>query len=320
MTKKVVVLMTLVMFAFATPLLAKTLAGKKILFINSYHAGYTFSDGEVKGAKDALSGTGVDLKVIEMDTKRNGSEEFAKKAALKVKEEIEKWKPDVVIAADDAASKYLVMPYYKNASLPFVFCGVNWDASVYGYPYSNVTGMEEVALFQQILDNLKVYAKGNRIGLLTSDDLTERKEGEYMKKIFKVNFTVEKYVKSFAEWKEAFKNMQGQVDILILGNKVAIPDFKDAEGAEWAQTYSNIPSGTINDWMMPFTMLSLAKVPEEQGIWSAKTALKILEGTPPSGIPIAKNVRGNLLLNVKIANKAGIVFKPELIKNAKIMN
>lgn len=314
-------LMVMAAFLMISPsAFAQSYKGKKVLYVNSYHTGYVFSDGELKGAKDALKDTGVDLKVMEMDTKRNGSEEFAKQAALKVKAEIEKWKPDVVIVADDAAVKYLLMPYYKNASLPFVFIGVNWDSTGYGLPYSNATGIDEVALFQQILDNLKAYGKGNRIGLLTSDDLTERKEGDFIKKIFKVNFTSEKYVKTFADWKEAYKNMQNQVDILILGNKVAIPDFKDAEAAEWVMAQSKIPTGTINDWMMPVTMLSIAKVPEEMGVWGAQTALKILSGTPPSKIPVAKNEKGVLMLNVKLANKAGIVFKPALLKNAKIVN
>jgi ABC-type uncharacterized transport system substrate-binding protein len=313
-------MVTLLMFAVAAPVFAQSFAGKKILYVNSYHVGYPWSDGEVAGAKEAVKGSGVELKVVEMDTKRNGSEEFAKQAALKIKAEIERWKPDVLIVADDAAAKYLVMPYYKNASLPVVYCGVNWDGSIYGFPYKNATGMDEVALIQQIVDNLKGYAKGTRVGMLTTDDLTERREGEAYRNIVKINFAAEKYVKTFAQWKEAYKSMQDQADLIILGNKVAIPDFKDAEAAEWVLANSKVPTGTINDWMMPFTMLGITKVPEEQGIWAVKAALKILGGTPPSSIPIAKNEKGNLLLNVKLATKAGIVFKPALIKNAKIVN
>ena len=320
MTRKIVLMVTLLMFAAAAPGFAQNVAGKKILFVNSYHAGYAWSDGVVAGAKEAVKGSGIELKVVEMDTKRNGSEDFAKQAALKVKAEIERWKPDVLIVADDAASKYLVMPYYKNATLPVVYCGVNWDGSIYGYPYKNATGMDEVALIQQIIDNLKDYAKGTRVGMLTTDDLTERREGEAYRNIVKVNFTAEKYVKTFAQWKEAYKSMQNQVDLIILGNKVAIPDFKDAEAAAWVLAHSKVPTGTINDWMMPFTMLSIAKVPEEQGIWAVKAALKILGGTPPSSIPIAKNEKGDLLLNFKLATKAGIVFKPALVRNAKIVN
>jgi ABC-type uncharacterized transport system substrate-binding protein len=320
MKRIMVLVIALLLSTVAAPVYSQNLAGKKILLVNSYHAGYPWSDGLVAGAKEAIKGSGVELKVVEMDTKRNGSEEFAKQAALKVKAEIERWKPDAVIVADDAASKYLVMPYYKNASLPFVFCGVNWDSSVYGYPYKNVTGMEEVALIQQIIRNLKEYAKGSRIGSLTTDDLTERKEVDAYKKIVKVDFAAEKYVKTFAQWKEAYKAMQGQADMIIIGNKAAIPDFNDAEAAEFVLAHSKVPSGTINDWMMPVTMLGITKVPEEQGIWAVNTALKILGGTPPSSIPIAKNVQGNLLLNVKLASKAGIIFKPALVKNAKIVN
>jgi ABC-type uncharacterized transport system substrate-binding protein len=320
MKRFAMLMMTLLLLAGSTTAFAENLAGKKILFVNSYHAGYPWSDGVVAGAKEAVKGSGVELKVVEMDTKRNGTEEFAKQAALKVKAEIERWKPDVVIVSDDAASKYLVMPYYKNASLPFVFCGVNWDSTVYGYPYKNATGMDEVALIQQIIRNLKDYAKGSRIGSLTTDDLTERKEVDAYKKIVKVDFAVEKYVKTFAQWKEAYKAMQGQVDMIIIGNKAAIPDFKDAEAAEWVLANSKVPTGTINDWMMPVTMLGITKVPEEQGIWAVNAALKILAGTPPSSIPVAKNVQGNLLLNVKLATKAGITFNPALVKNAKIVN
>jgi ABC-type uncharacterized transport system substrate-binding protein len=320
MVKKMVVMVALLLFAIAGPAAAQSLAGKKILFVNSYHAGYAWSDGVVAGAQEAVKGTGIEFKVVEMDTKRNGTEEFAKNAALKVKAEIERWKPDVVIVCDDASSKYLVMPYYKNASLPFVFCGVNWDASVYGYPYTNATGMEEVALIQQIVDNLKIYAKGTRVGSLTTDDLTERREVDAYKKIVKINFTVEKYVKTFAQWKEAYKSMQDEVDLIILGNKAAIPDFKDAEAAAWVLANAKVPTGTINDWMMPFTMLGITKVPEEQGIWAVKAALQILGGAPASSIPLAKNEKGNLLLNAKLATKAGIVFKPALVKNAKVVS
>ena len=51
-------------------------AEKKVLFIDSYHEGYDWSDGITRGVKSVLEGSGVNLKVIRMDTKRNNSEEF----------------------------------------------------------------------------------------------------------------------------------------------------------------------------------------------------------------------------------------------------
>lgn len=43
---------------------------------------------------------------------------------------------------------------------------VNWDASVYGYPYRNVTGMVEVAGARKLVDLLKDFVKGGKVGLL----------------------------------------------------------------------------------------------------------------------------------------------------------
>jgi len=111
-------------------------AGKKVLFVDSYHEGYAWSDGVLNGVETGLDGKDVELKVIRMDTKRNKTDDFKKAAALKVKAEIESFKPDVVIASDDNAAKFLIVPYYKNSDLPFVFCGVSWDASGYGFPVS----------------------------------------------------------------------------------------------------------------------------------------------------------------------------------------
>ncbi|HHO76243.1 MAG TPA: hypothetical protein ENN05_07415 [Deltaproteobacteria bacterium] len=48
---------------------------KKILFVDSYHEGYAWSDGIAAGIKEILSGTGVELNIFHMDTKRNGTED-----------------------------------------------------------------------------------------------------------------------------------------------------------------------------------------------------------------------------------------------------
>ena len=117
----------------------------RILYVDSYHAGYAWSDGVTEGIQKVLKDADVKLEIYRMDTKRNTSEAFKRKAALDAKALIESFKPNVVIASDDNASKYLIQPYFKNARLPFVFCGVNNSGDAYEYPYKNVTGMIEVS-------------------------------------------------------------------------------------------------------------------------------------------------------------------------------
>ncbi len=303
--------------AAALPVHAQ-LAGKKVLFINSYHEGYAWSDGEERGARVVLEPAGVKLQYLRMDVKRHqGDSAFAKAAGQKAKAEIEAFKPDVVILSDDPAVQEVLVPFYKSSTLPFVFCGVNWDATRYGLG-KNVTGMLEVSLVKELMAGLKEYAKGGRIGFLTVDSETERIEGPYYKKSLGLAFTSERYVKTAAEWKDAFQKMQGEVDMVLIGNFAGINDWNEADAAAFAMANSRIPSGSIYDFMMPYVMLGYTKISDEQGAFAGTAALEILKGAAPSSIPVAANKKAKILINPRLAAKAGIVFKPELVKVAEV--
>jgi len=301
----------------ATPARAQ-LAGKKVLFVNSYHEGYEWSDGVEKGALTVLKPAGVTVRFVRMDTKRHQEDAFRKAAGEKAKAEIEAFKPDLVLLSDDPAVKFLLVPYFKDAAIPFVFCGVNWDAARYGLPFKNATGMVEVALVKELLGSMKEYAKGTRVGFLTVDSETERIEGPYYTKALGLSFTKERYVKTMAEWKEAFTAMQGEVDMLLLGNYAGITDWKDEDAAAFALATSKVVSGGMYDFMAPYAMIGFTKVAEEQGAWAAKTGLDILKGAAPSSIAIAANKQAKIVVNPKLAAKAGVVFKPELLRNATV--
>jgi len=292
-------------------------AGKKILYVDSYHEGYAWSDGITNGIRATLENAGVELKVHRMDTKNYPSEDFKIQAGVKAKAVIEEFKPDVVILSDDNAVKYVLAEFYKEATLPFVYCGLNWDSSLYGLPYKNATGMVEIALTNQLIDKLKQFAKDGSMGYLSADTETEHKNLENYNKLLKLNFTQVAFVKNFAEWKTAFKNMQEEVDILIFENNAGIPDWNDEEAENFALENSEIPSGTLNDWIMKTVLIGYTKVPEEQGEWSAQTALKILDGVSPASIPEVTNKKGDLMLNLKIAKKLNLAFTPAMIRAAK---
>jgi ABC-type uncharacterized transport system substrate-binding protein len=292
--------------------------GKKVLCIDSYHEGYEWSDSVISGVVDGLKGSGVELRIYRMDTKRNISEEFKKQAAILANDMIKKYKPDLIIAADDNASKYLIEPYYKDIDLPIVFCGVNWDETVYGYPYSNATGMVEVSLISKLIEELLNYSKGNRIGFLGGDVLTDRKEAESYKKIFHITLT-EMYAKTFSEWKRYFLKMQNEVDILIVYNDAGVEGWDAVEAEVFVKENTFIPTGSVLDWMAKYVLMTLAKEGEEQGEYAAQTALRILNGEDPKDIPIVRNKNGKVYLNINIADKLGVVLRPRLLKQAEII-
>ena len=308
-------LAVLLVLSFSGVVMAKSYAGKKVLFVDSYHQGYAWSDGITSGIKSVLESKGVELKIIQMDTKRNTSEDFKKEAAAKAKSVIESFHPDVVIAADDNASKYLIAPYYTGKELPFVFCGVNWDASGYGFPAKNITGMIEVTPIPELLEQLKTYAKGNRIGFLGPDLLTARKEAENYKKSFNLNL-VEYYAKDFEDYKQGFVKLQEQVDILLLDSDGGLYNDRTDELKAFIEANTKVPTGSAYDFMAKYAMVNFAKVAEEQGDWAATAALQILDGTSPSNIELARNKKGKLIVNTRIAKKLNVEVPFEVLESA----
>ena len=291
---------------------------KKILYIDSYHEGYPWSAGISEGVKNTLATNEVkdkvELKVIRMDTKRNTSEEFKKDAARKAVAMIDSWQPDVVIASDDNASKYVILPYFIDKPLPFVFCGVNWDASLYGFPFSNVTGMVEVSLVSQLIETMQSHASGKRVGLLGADNLSNRKEALNYKKILNIDLKREVFVNNFAELKTAFKEIQKQVDMLILAPPSFIKTEKEKKEARaFFERHTTIPTGSVEDWITPYSLVGYTKVASEQGEWATQTALKILGGKSPADIPIVRNKAAQLFLNMRIAKKMKIKFPMDMI-------
>ncbi|MCP4109784.1 MAG: hypothetical protein GY749_30420 [Desulfobacteraceae bacterium] len=290
--------------------------GSKVLYVDSYHEGYPWSDGITKAIQSVFKGKDVELRIFRMDTKRNTDKRFIRKAAIEAKAEIEKFKPDLVIASDDNASKYLIEPFYKNADLPVVFCGINWDASMYGYPYKNATGMVEVSSVHELLKYLKPVAKGGKIAYLAADVTTARKEGLYYRKLYKLELT-EKYVKEFTEWVSVYADIQKECDILIVGNKAGINNWNESEAEKAVLAKTKVPTGTLYEFMSKYALAGYAKIPEEQGEWAAETALKILNGTDISSIPLTENKKGRVIINRKIEKSLGITFSDDVISSAE---
>ena len=305
----------------------------RILYINSYNPDYPWSsqimdgifssynlpwteEGEVTSEESP-----VILKVHHMKTLVDHSPEHLKTAVEKARSVISSWKPDVVIASDDNASKYLVSPYYRNKDLPFVFCGINWDAETYGFPTENITGMVEVSLTEEVIERLLPYARGNRIAFLRADDTTTDKQIAYLTEIIPYPFEA-CVVQNYGEWKKEFILLQDESDILLTTYPSAMPDWDgdEKELTDFMIENTRIPTG---GWDIPMTdkiLLSIVNSGKEHGEWAARTALEIARGKSPSQIPVTKNIRGAYFLNMALAKKLNILFPVELIETSHLIN
>jgi ABC-type uncharacterized transport system substrate-binding protein len=289
----------------------------KCLFISSYHSGYAWSDGVERGLRKTLNGV-CEIIQFDMDSKRHKEEESIKHAAVVAKTIIEEWKPDVVIAADDNAAKYLIQSYYKDAPIPFVFCGINWDIRDYDLPYSNTTGMVEVApiglLIHKAIDILGGAQSALYIG---ADTLTERKNLERFTTASKDhNITLaSRLVSSTQEWINAYAAGQ-MYDFIIIGSNSGIKDWDTDTIKQFVLTHTHKLSTTNHGWMMPYTLLGFTKNPEEQGVWAGNAALAILKGVKPSNIPITSNKKWDIWINEDILKSSSIHIPEDLFRIA----
>ncbi|MGD9007275.1 MAG: ABC transporter substrate binding protein [Desulfobacteraceae bacterium] len=299
------VCMTLCVAVAVLLLFSPANAANRILYIDSYHEGFAWSDGITEAIQKTLRDHDVNLKIHRMDTKRNPDEKYKIRAAQIAKSVIDNYRPDLVIASDDNASKYLIMPYYKNGSLPFLFCGVNYSADAYGFPYSNVTGMIEVAPVIKLIYSLKHFTRIETVGYLAQDTLTERKDGAYAKRDIREKF-IARYVKTFEEWKREFLKLQDEVDVLIVGNNGGIKGWNERQAQRFVENNTRIPSGCLLDWLTNYAFLGATRLASEQGEYVASTALKIIDGTPVDDIPIVRNTQADIIINLRIANKLGL--------------
>ena len=291
-------------------------AEHKVLIINSYHEGYKWSDDLVAAAEKVLAGK-VETKVVLMDTKRKKEVPQIEAAAQEVKKAIDEWQPDLVIAADDNAAKYVIVPFLVGTDTPVVFCGINWDASPYGFPTSNVTGMIEVDLFGNAKKTLTPLAKGDRIGFIGPDAQTSHSNVKGISQAFSLENPEVYLAKDWEDFKKGFIEIQEKCDILIILSDGGLYDAN--EFAAFCQENTVIPTAGLQSFVARCALITFAKQPIEQGEYAAETALKILAGTSPADIPIAANSKADLFVSLPVSKKLQAKIPLNILKSATVL-
>ena len=290
---------------------------KKCFYIASYHSGYKWQDEIDAAIFSTLSGK-CKLQSFYMDSKRNNSPEDITKKTMEAHKLIQKWQPDIIIATDDNASKYLIQPYYKDSSIPVVFCGINWTAQEYGYPFTNTTGMIETFPIPHLIKVMKIIDPEISKGVsLYPAKLSSIKNAKRAKEIFNSqNIDINNIeIYTMKDFKREYIKAQS-ADFIYLNNPTTIDNWDHNEATEIINEYSKTLTVTTTDWVMPYSMLGITNSPEEHGEYAAQTALKILEGIQPNMIPIINNRKRNTFINSKLLQIAGITIPGKIINSA----
>lgn len=142
-----------------------------VMLVNSYHAGYAWSQAWRTALTDSL-GSKVQLVYTELDSKRLPHDWLAPRAEL-VLAQIQRRAPDLVLVADDAALRY-VGARLAGGNIPVVYLGVNQNPRHYlpGSP-ANVTGVLERPLIRRNISLMhQLVPRMQRVLLLFDNDLT----------------------------------------------------------------------------------------------------------------------------------------------------
>ena len=303
------------------------MAGKqqhaKVLYINSYHAEYPPASDVTRAVEATLKVNSIPFKTLFLDTKRNSEQKYIERKIDEIRKEIELYKPNLLIAADDNVIKYLIEPYYKNSKLPVVFCGVNWTCNQYGLPTQNVTGMLEVLPLEETIRTVReYYPKSKKMLVLSENTTSERSNSKILAALYQeldleVDYAL---VDDFEEWKNAFKKANDLYDLIYLPTNGAIKNWNEKEAKEFVQSAIKKPVITCDDFMMKYAVFGLTKIAAEQGEWASQTAVDILNGKSPSEIAVTKNTETNAWLNKVLASKIGFQPNKEILSKCQLVN
>ena len=288
------------------------------VYISSYHRGYSWSDGVERGLRSTLAGH-CKIEQFDMDTKRHKSNAEILASAAKAYALIEQLDADIVITSDDNAAKYLIVPYLADTAIPVVFSGVNWTVEEYQFPRPNVTGIVEVApLGPMIAEAIAIVPHTTRVAYVGGQTLTELKNLERMRAAVDArDITLTGLLADdFEGWKEKFDEAQ-TYDFVIIGSHSGIPSSDDEAARTHARENSRRPSFTNHEWMMHVSTIGYTKLPEEHGERAGEAAIAILNGTPPSAIPLLTNRKWETWYNATLAEHLEVSIPLWLSRKAK---
>ena len=292
---------------------------KSVLYLNSYHHGYQWSDSIHDGIRTTLDNSSykIDLQVEYLDAKRYNTgpviqglfEVFVKKYAGE--------HFDVVIVSDDDAFNFALMARSQLfPGVPIVFCGIN-DLRENQLATGNITGVVESFDLVGTLDVvLKLHPKKQKmvvVGDYSTAGLAIKKQIEALVPHYRDRLQVDYWVQ--IDLPEAQRRVEKLPDDTFL---FFIPYYQIIENRTYTAeevmralyNHSSVPLYTCWEFLLGHgavggSMLSGKK----HGQTAAEMALKILGGVPAASIAINRLPSGAYLFDYIVMQHLNIAEK-----------
>jgi PAS domain S-box-containing protein len=305
---------------------------KKInmLYLNSYEAGYQWSDNILEGIKSVIhkSNLHVDLYIEYMDTKIRYNQEVEKYLFAIYAHKYRNVHFDVIIVSDNNGFDFY-RKFHNDLfpGVPTIFCGVNDFNPQSIKSMSQITGVVESFDIKENLELAqKFHPKRKRFVVIENNSTTSKLIKSQILKAFKKMTVTPRY-----EFLEATSLDQITRDAKAMADDSVfyiIPFYMDDHkgrytaneivSAVWESTgaplYSNwkfmVGSGVVGGKMIDGF---------QHGVAAARLAVSVLEGKSPMEIPIVKPNDELFIFDNKIMDKFGIK-SDDLPPGSKIIN
>ncbi|MCG7980309.1 MAG: ABC transporter substrate-binding protein [Candidatus Thiodiazotropha endolucinida] len=302
-------------------------ADQRILVVMSYEQDNPWCK-EIKQGIDRVLGDHAEITYFYMDTKVNlqGGQEKAK-IAYELYQELN---PDGVITVDDNAQSMFVVPYLMGrVTTPIFFCGVNNDASAYGYPNHHISGTlerghirESIAFLKQLLPDLENTCFVTRS---SPSGLALRKQVESEQTTYIVPIEQFLLATSSNQINEFIESHGNHCDAIYVDSLEGIIDEsgKPMVNRQVIEHLKTIYKGPViggNSYHVEDGAVSaVAKTGQEQGEIAASMLLESLNGTPMEKLPVTRNYKGRRYINVNSIKELGIQPRPIVLRGATLV-
>ena len=275
-------------------------ADVRILFINSYHRGYSWSDGIEDGLRERLEASGkkIELSIEYLDSRRFAYGTQIEPLAQAMEAKYANYRPDLIVVSDNAAFDFAIR--YRErlfSGLPIVFCGFNNFRPQVIAGMSDITGVnEEVSIEDAVAMALKIHPRTRTLAFIVSTaDASSKRIAEVaeqtvfpeLRKRFDVvvlkDASIDEIRRALAALpKESLLFLSGQVSDQGAGRALT-----PAENGRLISAVSPFPAYTFWDFHLGSGVLGGHIITgPEQGRKAAEIALRVLDGTPADNIPV----------------------------------
>jgi GAF domain-containing protein/ABC-type uncharacterized transport system substrate-binding protein len=289
---------------------------KRVLYINSYHKGYKFSDDETRGIESVLGveGENLDLRIEYMDAKRYTSDAYLLALRELFRYKYGNTQFDVVVSSGDPALNFLLQ--YADVlfpNTPVVFCGASFFDTRRLVDQKWYTGVSEEIDIKGTLDiALKLHPNTKRIVVVNDTSLTGRlihyRVLEIVPEYPQVTITLLEDATMDQVRQQVSKLPPDSLVLLTLFFRDRAFGFYEYDAfTSLVATSSAVPVYATWDYSLGYGIVG-GKLTSgfTEGERAAKIAQRVLHGEKPSAIPVVKQAESRYMFDYKPLQRFGI--------------